>query len=1531
MNLYGFASESILMEEAEIMRKIETNQLKRQTEILSTFVPDAVINTKLTELHEAQNFVAVVLLGDISGVSLMSEKYTKAGNGSINSLSATLNLFYGCIIEVLRFYGGDILKFSSDAFLAMWRTDPDVCLYTIIHDAVVASLFLQQDLSKLLVEENIHFKLKLTIASGDVTFVVIGDEEFKDFVVTGPVIDDLGEVRRSSLNGDVAVALSAWGHIAEDNYEITNGCTGCVKVLRCVYQSGQESRKDYDQERRFIILALCQLHFKYRKSITENDKFLSDKEAQLQFLKLLPHRSEVSNASRRWSVSDLRSFIPKFVLEHLDIYQLLEDITEIRDVNIQLTSILLKENTKTNLISTLTNIYENVCEIVNNFSGAVNGFWFLSNQIKIAAVFGLRYTRPDVESQNAVRSAYQLRKNILVLNSVKNVSISVTRGLVYCGIVGHPFRKCLLVTGATVNKAMRIARAFPRKVTCDHHTYRDCKLSSSYFQPLRSEATDFGVVLEYNEDFKEKVVLQKPLTPLLGREIEVELVRLILKPPDSNQTYRGICFHGNSKIGKTRLLYETVGICLDNRHSVACINLCGRVQRPYFCVSLLYKQLYDSVTKSERQEIRFDLPRELWDLNEALQVGDNIDRKGTITKMLLEMCASINTLTVFIIDNVQYIDSQSYEVIIAALKHKHIRFICGGQFEEDTWDVRWKMSLNKDIKVLELRALSSGYFSPLFCNFLSVKGVDKKLIKLFENNDKANPGLLKTRLDAFQRSNYIEIKRVLPNEFAEHRFVFPDEKLSPTNAIPVAKLTAQNAIMDGDVTSSRITKELYNSFTSYQQMVVRAAAVIGEVFNRKLLLAILSHQKENLFVEVIEQLFEKDVFDCATRYMTYGGLVDNLRECYCFSVERNRQIEKCAYCKLIYFKDRTMRVEVYNLLLTSEKKELHLKVAEFLESEDNSCSKCAKGACVPIISRDTFKSFVQCSEDLNETVMPNDVDDGSKHRHVLDDYKEGHNLEQSRISLKAAYCFWKRGELHICFCIEMLIKVYSELIYHCEIGDHLGKHIFFIMQYASILMLLGENKEAAKHLSDALEFCVLAKKENTTLDSTLKKSLCARIHLLIAEAYVKMGNTDAAKKHVVSSLMQNSIHMPILSRMTLFVKAIDVFPSKPDVVMCVSLLSRIFAAEDQWHIAKAASLKSLKMLKGNSFDIKIVCEAYKTAMKIFNSCKDNYISKKLEKRARKEVFRKFVGNFLVDFFAISDFMHSIFKLEIIKGNLITCVKLGLRTLELNQYLQTSFAVLELIPTLATLLLFARRIEDAVTVIKILKHQINVRESIIAYFAFCVELNNETSLILEPMDTCLKVASNYLHQNTELTFLDTKLALNIYNYLLRNRRWHQAMKWSIFIKGDAVDLTSFISIWNIIKETECSLLLLVHEMEMKKNFVYAEEEKVIRMLKGCEKAASQWKMFLPRVLHLKAYFCQLMAYNTKVKRLLKQANEIAKRQENNLECCWIKLNESVWNGGFSFGTDMKNIDWKLEKRYTTEQWSQILFSLPLSAN
>lgn len=59
---------------------------------------------------------------------------------------------------------------------------------------------------------------------------MIGDEKFKHYVILGQAVNDAKAAEHVSVSGDIVVSPGAWGHLAEENYDVTHTHGGNVKV-----------------------------------------------------------------------------------------------------------------------------------------------------------------------------------------------------------------------------------------------------------------------------------------------------------------------------------------------------------------------------------------------------------------------------------------------------------------------------------------------------------------------------------------------------------------------------------------------------------------------------------------------------------------------------------------------------------------------------------------------------------------------------------------------------------------------------------------------------------------------------------------------------------------------------------------------------------------------------------------------------------------------------------------------------------------------------------------------------------------------------------------------------------------------------------------------------------------------------------------------------------------------------------------------------------------------------------------------------
>lgn len=219
-------SSLLVTEEHELLKKLENLQSRRSLEVLSIFLPDQILKSKSIKQYES-HFV-VMLFIEVSGITSLCEKYNKVANGGTNSLTVCLNTYFGTIVEIVHFYGGDILKFNGDEIMACWKN-----LFErskVIHQVMVCAMYIQEVLGDYRTEVNIQLKMKISVCYGDACFFVIGEHTDKELVVTGSVTEDVKFVKTISSSGEVVLSAATWRCLPVHFYQVTPLAQGFVKV-----------------------------------------------------------------------------------------------------------------------------------------------------------------------------------------------------------------------------------------------------------------------------------------------------------------------------------------------------------------------------------------------------------------------------------------------------------------------------------------------------------------------------------------------------------------------------------------------------------------------------------------------------------------------------------------------------------------------------------------------------------------------------------------------------------------------------------------------------------------------------------------------------------------------------------------------------------------------------------------------------------------------------------------------------------------------------------------------------------------------------------------------------------------------------------------------------------------------------------------------------------------------------------------------------------------------------------------------------
>ncbi|XP_074661549.1 adenylate cyclase type 10-like [Tubulanus polymorphus] len=147
------------------------------------------------------------------------------------------------------------------------------------------------------------------------------------------------------------------------------------------------------------------------------------------------------------------------------------------------------------------------------------------------------------------------------------------------------------------------------------------------------------------------------------------------------------------------------------------------------------------------------------------------------------------------------------------------------------------------------------------------------------------------------------------------------------------------------------------------QMIIKCAAIIGEYISRRMLEYILPDNYLPKLPDTIERLMKTGVLECASpkrrileekmvRYAAASrkhkvlqerGLPAMLQDTACYCNPDGKRSD----CQIMQFGSTIMQETAYGIFLEAQRTELHIRCAEFLESQAHKCEACGGGDWMP--------------------------------------------------------------------------------------------------------------------------------------------------------------------------------------------------------------------------------------------------------------------------------------------------------------------------------------------------------------------------------------------------------------------------------------------------------------------------------------------------------------------------------------------------------------------------------------------------------
>ncbi|HJS20418.1 MAG TPA: adenylate/guanylate cyclase domain-containing protein [Anaerolineales bacterium] len=874
------------------------------TELLVSYVPRLIQNRvaadpRPIESPVTEDMQAAILFADISGFTLLTEQLAERGPTGVETLARILNEYFGQLIDIINDYGGDVVKFAGDAVIAVWPiladdlaaggtgsgaliSRADQWQWTM--RAAECAVTVRERLSNYKVEDASLY-LKLAVSTGGITAAHVGGIFNRwEFLLTGNPLIELGIANNLAKAGEILITPSAW---------------------RLIRNDGNASP----------------IEFELRDAIAQGGR-----------LDRLNKPSSISTIKKEIRIPEggensLRAYIPGAVINRLSAGQS-SWIAELRRVSVLF--INLPDIDQDTQLENAQSIARLIQRSVYRYEGSINKINVDDKGITIVAALGLPPFSHEDDPARSVQAALYLRSE---LNNLKVRSfIGITTGRIFCGSVGNDSRREYTIIGNAVNLAARLMGAaggmdrlavrYGVSILCDRSTYDSAKdvvefeaLTPQYVKG-RLEAVEVFHPLE----LKKSVI--RPKTELIGREEEKALIANALQEFSRGERHQTIILQGEAGIGKSRLFEDLV-----RQAETLNVNIFSgggdaiEKNNPYYAwrpvfnkifeiEELLIKAEYSGESRSLIQnrvlakltDIDPDLARylPLLDVVLPIQMEDNEFtsamtgeiRGGNIRELLTSVLSfeARRVPLLLVMEDLHWFDSASWSLLLdVQQKVRPILLALNTRPLTEPVPPQFKQIVDSsEARQIKLEAMLLDDVEALVCQRLGVKSVPPMIGRLIREKSEGHPFFAEELAYALRDSGILVIENQECRIYS--RLVNFEDLTLP------------------DTLQAAITNRI-DSLAPAQQLTLKVASVIGRIFALRTLQAIHPIESDK---------------PALREYM------ENLTRLSLTLVES--EAPDLAYI----FKHVVTQEVAYNLMLFSQRRQLHQAVAEWIEQSNRN-------------------------------------------------------------------------------------------------------------------------------------------------------------------------------------------------------------------------------------------------------------------------------------------------------------------------------------------------------------------------------------------------------------------------------------------------------------------------------------------------------------------------------------------------------------------------------------------------------------------
>ncbi|XP_008261116.1 adenylate cyclase type 10 isoform X4 [Oryctolagus cuniculus] len=960
---------------------------------LAALLPDLLVFRKprrsKPELATAQG----VLLGvHVTGFTALMDRLslTCKSEHDMDKLAHIFSYYISDIVEHVLCFGGDILNITGNVLLALWTVKQNQ-LSDIITLVAKCSLEIQEKFGIYHTREGQDLQLKIGLSAGRISQVIVGDEQRQYFLVIGRDVDDVRLAQRLAQANEIVLSWNCWKLCEQYMFE--------VEIMR-------EDEAVKLRDMRIIDPFDFDEHFD--KCLNYLPHYRTSTETLRTALELDPDSALEQT---------LRKHIMTNLLKKIDEGQPMEYVSELRTVTVVLISL---EFHKTTWVLHLCHLIQEaalyISTVIEKGGGQLSRIFMFEKGCMFLCVFGLPgHKKPD-ECAHALESSFRIFTFCWEnLTETKLVSISITNGPVFCGVVGAVARHEYTVIGPKVSLVTRMITAYPGLVSCDEVTYLRSMLPAYSFKKLPEKMmkniSNPGKMYEYLGHRRCVMFGKRHLArkrnknhPLLDREKELEAFRVAQQGCLHQKKGQAVLYEGGKGCGKSQLLaeinclaqkegYRVLPLELKEADSKQCFYAIQTLMAIFFEIDTcpgcyrqecLHRQLR-GIVEEPLHCLFNDLFFVKFPLSFKVSHMDDLARQKKVKSCFIQVLqeAVREIPLIFLIDEAQYMDAASWAFLGSLLSSVPIIILmtltstntlcCWAQhFLQSPQAVLvpisklaatsllrmacWELGVVSIPQELQTYLLRRCFRNPLYCEVLCQDLLSKDILLFhdLQKEEEENTKWETLSANAMKSALY----SIVPTSCEDQELyvcTVKDDVNLDTVLLPL--LLKEIAINQLDQLSSE------------EQLLLKCAAVIGHSFHLDLLQHLLPGWNKNKLFQVLRALVDIHVLHWLNKdqelpaepivVQSSVNIIDQTKEeksgAGLASLRRLQEELFLPPTEVLEFGVPLLREAAWELWPKEQQIALHLECACFLQDLACRCGSCCGGDFVP------FHRYAVCS------------------------------------------------------------------------------------------------------------------------------------------------------------------------------------------------------------------------------------------------------------------------------------------------------------------------------------------------------------------------------------------------------------------------------------------------------------------------------------------------------------------------------------------------------------------------------------------